>query len=117
MNPCLTAAFYFNVKAMANGGDVCGKKRRLLREYGQAVASFVELVKKDERIDAIIVFGSVARGDIWDKSDVDIWLIGRGVLTFKRYSLIVCDLEFEVELYDVDQFFRLFEMQTTECFY
>lgn len=50
---------------------------KILDKYRKAVDEFVERVldKYSDRIDSIILFGSVARGEAKEESDIDILVI------------------------------------------
>jgi uncharacterized protein len=45
-------------------------------QYEQAVSQFVEKVKQDRYILAVILFGSLSYDTVWEKSDIDLMLIG-----------------------------------------
>ena len=53
---------------------------KILDKYRKAVDEFVERVldKYSDRIDSIILFGSVARGEAKEESDIDILVIWKG---------------------------------------
>ncbi len=53
---------------------------KILGKYRKAVDEFVEKVldKYSDRIDSIILFGSVARGEAKEESDIDILVIWKG---------------------------------------
>ena len=53
---------------------------KILDKYRKAVDEFVERVldKHSDRIDSIILFGSVARGEAKEESDIDILVIWKG---------------------------------------
>ena len=53
---------------------------KILDKYRKAVDEFVEKVldKYSDRIDSIILFGSVARGEAKEESDIDILVIWKG---------------------------------------
>jgi len=53
---------------------------KILDKYRKAVDEFVERVldKYSDRIDSIILFGSVARGEAREESDIDILVIWKG---------------------------------------
>src|SRR6476659_4731541 len=44
--------------------------------YQKAVDNFVERVKQDPYILAVILFGSLSYDQVWAKSDIDIMLVG-----------------------------------------
>jgi len=47
------------------------------QRYEAAVESFVEKVKSDPNVIAVTIYGSVAQGTAWEKSDVDVSIIVR----------------------------------------
>jgi uncharacterized protein len=47
------------------------------QRYEEALASFVEKVRQDRYIIAAILCGSLAYDQVWEKSDIDIMLIGK----------------------------------------
>ena len=67
----------------------------LLRE---AAKEFADLAVSNvgEAVDAIVLYGSVARGDIWEESDIDILVIGSDLRTIpKRLSQIADEQAYE----------------------
>jgi predicted nucleotidyltransferase len=49
----------------------------ITKRYNDAVQSFVEKVKTDPNVIAVLVYGSVSHGTVWEKSDIDISVIVR----------------------------------------
>ena len=60
------------------------------QQYQEAVAALVEKVQKDPNILAVIVAGSFSYAQVWEKSDLDVELIGRDAIrpTQPFFSLI-----------------------------
>jgi RNA polymerase sigma factor (sigma-70 family) len=52
-------------------------KEKVQRLYEEALESFVDKVKQDRYIIAAILLGSLAYDEVWEKSDIDVFLIGR----------------------------------------
>lgn len=52
-------------------------QKQLKRRYQAAVDSFVEKVKSDPNVIAVIVCGSLSYDVVWDKSDIDMTVIIR----------------------------------------
>jgi len=64
-------------------------QKELRRIYQEALESFVAKVKQDRYIVAAILFGSLAYDDVWEKSDIDILLVGKdGKTTTRSYALV-----------------------------
>jgi predicted nucleotidyltransferase len=47
------------------------------KRYEAAVDVFVERVRQDTHILAAILFGSLSYDEVWEQSDIDMWLIAR----------------------------------------
>ena len=47
------------------------------KRFEAAVASFVDKVKDDPNVIAVVLYGSVAKGTAWEKSDIDVMLVVR----------------------------------------
>jgi len=50
-------------------------KAELKQKYQAAFDSFLEKARADETTIAVYLYGSLARGDLWEKSDLDIFLV------------------------------------------
>ena len=64
-------------------------KEAVRRRYEEALESFVSRVKQDRYIVAAILFGSLAYDEVWEKSDIDLMLIGRDDKTTERFCALV----------------------------
>ncbi|MCL2059211.1 MAG: nucleotidyltransferase domain-containing protein [Oscillospiraceae bacterium] len=61
-----------------NSGDHAGESLSYqMKRYLAAVDSFVDKVRSDPNVIAVILYGSVANGTAWEKSDVDITVVVR----------------------------------------
>ena len=49
----------------------------LRRQYEEALQAFLEKVQLDPYVLAAILFGSLAYDEVWEKSDIDVMLVGR----------------------------------------
>ena len=58
-------------------------KRQVRERYEKALSSFTEKLKKDPNVTAIIIYGSMARNDVWEKSDIDVYVLVREVKLFQ----------------------------------
>lgn len=57
------------------------------KRYDAAIQSFVEKVKVDPNVIAVIVYGSVVHGTVWEKSDIDMTIVVRDQkLIHKNYG-------------------------------
>jgi len=67
-------------------------------KYLQALNSFAKRIKNDPNIIAILLYGSLAYGDVWEKSDIDIEIIVRdGTAISANWFLFEEDeVEFEI---------------------
>ena len=67
-------------------------------KHMHALNSFAERVKKDPAVIAMLLFGSLAYGTVWEKSDIDVELIMRDgtIHTNTWYFIEEADVEFEV---------------------
>lgn len=64
--------------------------KSVYKKYQDAVDSFVEKVKKDINVIAVLLYGSLAYDTVWEKSDIDI-------------SIIIRDQKIETSSYAVDE--------------
>ncbi len=53
------------------------QSKELAKRYHEAIESFVDKVRGDPNVIAVIVYGSAARGAVWERSDIDIDVIIR----------------------------------------
>ncbi len=72
---------------------------KLQAEYRDVLENFKERLLKElgERIDSIILYGSVARGEATKDSDIDVLIIGKDKNDWKRVSEIAYEIDFENE--------------------
>lgn len=58
-------------------------------------------------------------GELWEKSDIDIWLISKenSKKIYNQYSLVVEDIDFQVELYRRNYFFELVDSPHSQSFF
>jgi predicted nucleotidyltransferase len=76
-----------------------GKMNEIMIRYLAAVDSFVEKVKDDPNVIAVIVYGSVAQGTVWEKSDVDVMLVVRDQnLLNDNYGIYEDNITFGLEI-------------------
>lgn len=89
------------------------------KRYHCALDKFIEKVKNDSNIIAAVSYGSVVYGDLWEKSDIDIWLISKenSKKVYKQYSLVEDDIDFQVELYSRNYFIELVDSHQNQNFF
>ena len=85
-------------------------KENIQKLYEEALESFVNKVKKDRNIIAAILYGSLSYDEVWEKSDIDVWLIAReGKRGGKWYCLVENGVNIHVEIIPRSQFKRMIE--------
>jgi uncharacterized protein len=67
--------------------------------HEEALQAFVEKVQRDSTVVAVILFGSLAYDDVWEKSDIDIMVItDEEKAASKGYSLLEGDINIHAEV-------------------
>jgi uncharacterized protein len=59
------------------------------RRFQAAVESLVEKVRRDPHLIAAVLWGSLSYDEVWEKSDIDLWLIGRDEKSAGRSFVLV----------------------------
>ncbi len=78
--------------------------------YNEALESFVNKIKQDRYVIAAILFGSLAYDKVWEKSDIDMVLIGRNErVPVKEFNLIENGINIHVVLVARSKFKHLLE--------
>lgn len=76
-------------------------------KYEATLESFIQQVKQDEYIVAAILFGSLAKGEVWEKSDIDLVLITKDVHTpYKDLWITENGINIQVSVFSRNQFIR-----------
>lgn len=79
-------------------------------KYQAAFDSFLEKMKADETILAVYLFGSLARGDVWAKSDLDVFVVTKDERkTWQTYALVEHGITFHCDIFSRNHFRRLHE--------
>ncbi len=74
-------------------------KSEIAKRYDDAIDSFVEKVKDDPNVVAVVVYGSVSHGAVWEKSDIDMMVIVRDQkLNRTEYGIYEDNILINVEL-------------------
>lgn len=67
--------------------------KEMTARYQAAADSFVEKVKKDPNVIAVIICGSLAYDQVWEKSDIDMAVVVRDMnMNYESYSLVEDDI-------------------------
>jgi predicted nucleotidyltransferase len=75
------------------------EQEKIKQRYLEATRSFIDKVKEDPNVIAVIVAGSLAYDQVWEKSDIDMTLIVRDqVLKNESYCIIEDDITINVGL-------------------
>lgn len=83
---------------------------KLKDRYLAATESFVDRVRTDPNVIAVIVCGSLAYDSVWEKSDIDMGLVVRDqTLQQNAYCLIEDGITINVQLFERSTFKRGFE--------
>lgn len=78
--------------------------------YLAATESFVDRVREDPNVIAVIVCGSLAYDSVWEKSDIDMGLVVRDqTLQQNAYCLVEDGITINVQLFERSTFKRGFE--------
>jgi uncharacterized protein len=85
-------------------------KAELKLKYQAAFDSFLEKVKADDTILAAYLYGSLARGDLWEKSDLDVFLVTKDERREELiYALVEDDITFHCYVFSRSFFRRIHE--------
>lgn len=79
-------------------------------KYQAAFDSFLEKVKADDAIIAAYLYGSLARGDVWEKSDLDVFLVTKDERReMETFALIEDEITFHCTVFSRSRFRRSHE--------
>lgn len=82
----------------------------LKTKYQTAFDSFLEKVKADDTVIAAYLYGSLARGDVWEKSDLDVILVTKDERTkTETFALVEDDITFHCDIFSRSHFRRIHE--------
>ena len=72
------------------GTGSCGKLMFMTtrERYEAAIASLTEKLQKDRTVLAAVLYGSLAYDDIWEKSDIDLMIIGEESVKEGSFTLL-----------------------------
>jgi predicted nucleotidyltransferase len=79
-------------------------------QYQRAFNSILERLKANERVLAVMVFGSMVTGDLWDESDIDLFVImDKEPSEIKNIYTEENDVAVHIKLMSKDKFLQLHE--------
>ena len=96
------------------------KSRSIIKsKYESALQEFVNKAKKDSNIIALFSYGSIVTDELWEKSDIDIWLVSKEnkKKVYNQYSLVEDDIDLQVELYSRNYFIELVDSPSNQNFF
>nr|PZN33955.1 MAG: hypothetical protein DIU80_03160 [Chloroflexota bacterium] len=86
--------------------------------YQAALAAFVARVRQDDYILAAILCGSLSHDQVWEKSDIDVILVGRDERRpLRSYALVEDGINIHVLLYSRSRFRKEIEGALTSSFF
>ena len=86
--------------------------------YQVALDLFTEKVERDDHILAAILFGSLSYDEVWEQSDIDIYLVSRDEkLRRTGFALVENDVNFHVVLYPRQRFKQMLEGSMQSSFF
>ncbi len=90
------------------------QKDDLTKRYDNALQSFVDRIRNDPNVIAIIVYGSVSHGTVWEKSDIDMTVVVRDQkLEHKTYGIYEDNILINLDLCQRSELKRNMEKSLT----
>lgn len=81
--------------------------KKIRKKFEEALNAFIEEIKKDQTFTAALLFGSLVKGVVWKKSDIDLVLITKDQKTPMRdFWLMDDDINLQVTVMTRNQFIR-----------
>jgi predicted nucleotidyltransferase len=81
--------------------------KQVRKKFDEALDAFIEEVKQDESITAALLFGSLVKGTVWEKSDVDLVLITKDQKTpYQDFWLMDDEINLQVSVMTRNAFIR-----------
>lgn len=88
------------------------------QRYQDALDLFTEKVQRDDHILAAILFGSLSYDEVWEQSDIDMYLVSRDEkLKRSGFSLVENDVNIHVVIYPRQQFKKMLEGSLQSSFF
>ncbi|SKA88357.1 hypothetical protein SAMN05428976_11141 [Clostridium sp. USBA 49] len=83
---------------------------RTILQYQKAFNSIIDRLKANESVLAVMVFGSMVTGDLWDESDIDLFVIlDNKMPNIKNIYTEEKDVPVHIKLMSKDKFIQLYE--------
>jgi uncharacterized protein len=99
-------------------GDTMPAGADVKQRYQDALDQFVEKVEKDSHILAAILFGSLSYDEVWEQSDIDMYLVSSDEkLRRTGFSLVENDVNIHVVIYPRQQFKKMLEGSLQSSFF
>jgi RNA polymerase sigma factor (sigma-70 family) len=85
--------------------------------YNEALDSFLDKIRQDRYVIAVILYGSLAYDQVWEKSDIDLMLVGRDEkLPIRSFSLLENGINIHATLVPRSKFKQSLEGQLQSSF-
>jgi len=79
-------------------------------QYQKAFKTIIDRLKPNEEVLAVMVFGSMISGDLWDESDIDLFVIlNKGIADIKNIYTDEKDVPVHIKLMSKAKFMQLYE--------
>jgi predicted nucleotidyltransferase len=83
---------------------------RSIAQYQKAFNDILEKLKSNDHVLAVMVFGSMVTGDLWEESDIDIFVImGKAPFQIKNIYTEENGIEIHIKLMSKEKFLQLHE--------
>ena len=73
-------------------------QEEIQKRYEKALSSIVEKLEQDRTVVAAIVFGSLSYDEVWEKSDIDLWVIMEDGQKRRSVTLVEHDINIHAQL-------------------
>jgi uncharacterized protein len=99
-------------------GPVLERPEDVRRRYMAALEAFTDKVRQDSYIIAAILCGSLSHDQVWQKSDIDVILVGRDErVPLRVFSLVEDGINIHAMLYSRSRFRKALEGALTSSFF
>lgn len=83
---------------------------RTILQYQKAFNSIIERLKVNESVLAVMVFGSMVSGDLWDESDIDLFVIlNNKPIEIRNIYTVEKDIPVHIKLMSKNKFIQFYE--------